>query len=167
MLIDPIPNKTNVQTNKTICLIQDGNNQFQASLSIDLDKEISYKENETLHIQYGQETIIGTIHSIEKKEISTQLIVNLNNPNLENKASIELELHYKKDALAIPISAIQENNGQYFIFIVNANHRVHRRNIEIINKNKEFAMVNSIKAGEQIIAEQASLQENTLVHEKK
>ena len=166
-LIEPILDKSNVQENDVICYIQDGNNQFQASFSVDLDKEISYKENDTIPIQYEKETIVGVIDSIEKKEFATQLVVNLNNPHLENKALVNLFLHYKKDVLAIPITAIQENNGQHFIFIVDTHHRVHRRNIEINNKNEEFATINNIKAGEQIIAEQVSLQDNALVHEKK
>lgn len=166
-LKDPILDKSNVKENDVLCYIQDGNNQFQASFSVDLDKEISYKENDTIPIQYEEETIVGVIHSIEKKEFATQLVVNLNNPHLESKALVNLLLHYKKDVLAIPITAIQENNGQHFIFIVDTHHRVHRRNIEIINKNEEFATINNIKAGEQIIAEQVLLEDNSLVHEKK
>jgi len=166
-LEDAIPDNSDVQENKTICSIKDGNNQFQASFYIDLDKEISYKENDTISIKYEDKTIEGIISDIKKQDISTQLKINLNDPNLESKAQILLELHYNKDALAIPITAIQESQGKHFIYIIDAYHRVHRQNIEIIDKNEEFAIINNIKAGEQIIAEQVSLQENTLVHEKK
>lgn len=167
LLVDAIPNKTYVKENDTICSIQDGNNQFQTSFNIDLDNNISYNENETIPILYENKIMDGVIHSIEKKEVSRKLIVYLNDPNLENKALVYLNLHFKEDRLAIPITAIQENNGQQFIFIIDTNHRIHRQNIEIIDKDENFAIINNIKAGDKIVAEQVTLQENTLVHEKK
>lgn len=110
-------------------------------------------------IQATGETLVGTIsRSADKVDTNTRTMqteVDLDNTNLKMKpgmyAAVTLLLHQKKDALAVPIQAV-ELGDKPNVWIVNAQGKLEQRPVKISLQTPDFVGITSgVEEGEQVV----------------
>jgi cobalt-zinc-cadmium efflux system membrane fusion protein len=79
-----------------------------------------------------------------------------NNPNRMLKpgmfVTVEFPVHNESDALQIPLSAIQEHEGQKFVFVHDDGGRFERRNIQVGETNQDSLIVlDGLQLGESVV----------------
>lgn len=83
------------------------------------------------------------------------------NPNgalrISMTAQVYIVLHKAEDAVVIPATALENNNGRYRVQAVDSNGKVSTREVTVgLNNNVDAQILFGLQAGEQVIVSQAS-----------
>jgi membrane fusion protein, multidrug efflux system len=128
----------------------------------------------TVYDQTGKKELdVGTLLSINNQAAPTSGTVQLKAifPNEHSQlwpgtfVNVDLTTSVVKNALTIPIDALQQNNKGQFVFVVGADNRVSVQPVEVEQRLHAVAMVtDGLKAGETVVVQgQYRLTPGTLV----